>query len=244
MHVSIVIPAHNEANNIESFVTTFIDALPERLKSILLEIIIVENGSIDSTLTVCKQLHERYPTLVRVIPLGYPSYGEALKKGITSSKGTHLSVLECDLLDSAFVEGSVALFREGGTRFIVGSKRHPDSEDRRPLTRRLLTQILNCVLRLGLGYPGSDTRGLKSIETRLARQLCNLAVTDGEAVQTELVLIAWKLGVEIREIPISVSEERSTTFSVRKRLGKSLEMLRQLRSSIKGLEARVASYKG
>ena len=108
---------------------------------------------------------------MRVLSNERGSYGEAIKRGMMESEGTHLSILECDFLDAEFVAASVDLFEKEHARFIVASKRHPDSVDNRPLKRRILTLIFNRILNLFTGYPGTDTHGLKSIETTLAKQL-------------------------------------------------------------------------
>jgi hypothetical protein len=228
---SIVIPAHNEAANLGGFVEAFIDSVPPNLR--VGEIILVENGSRDATLTVCETLRRAHPTLIRVITIPIASYGEAIKAGIVASTGTHVSVLECDFLDPGFVSNCDRLFETTDARFVVASKRHPESIDERPLKRRVLTAAYNRLM-LGwcLGYPGSDTHGLKSIEGDCARRLCKMALTSGEVLQTELVLLAWRLGIGIWEVPIAIRERRTTPVSVTKRLPKILRTVVQLRRSL------------
>jgi glycosyltransferase involved in cell wall biosynthesis len=232
MEYSIVIPAHNEEENIESFVTTFIHRLPCNVEKVLAEIIIVENGSTDDTLDACRRLQEKFPKLIRTFSNDRGSYGKAVKRGILESRGTHLSILECDFLDADFVASSIDLFQANKARFIVASKRHPDSVDQRPLKRRILTKLFNCILNIFLGYPGTDTHGLKSIETKHAKQLCELAITTDEIFQTEIVLLAWRLGVKIEELPIYVCEVRPPPISMRKRFPIVVDAVRSLRRSL------------
>jgi glycosyltransferase involved in cell wall biosynthesis len=234
MQYSIVIPAHNESANINALVTRFIENLPGEVAGILKEIIIVENGSTDSTLEVCRLLEERFPNLVRITTITKGSYGEAIKVGMLECRGTHLSILECDFLDNAFVMKSIAMFRANQAELIVGSKRHRESSDRRPLKRRALTALYNLVfLRLFIGYPGTDTHGLKSIEANCASRLCRAAVTTDEVFQTEIVLLAWRLGMKIQEIPVQISETRSAPVSVLRRVPKVLDTVRELKRSLK-----------
>jgi glycosyltransferase involved in cell wall biosynthesis len=230
-HHSIVIPVHNEAANLQEFVTTFIGNLPSDVQ--VVEIILVENGSRDATLTVCEGLRRAWPETIRVISIQTASYGEAIKAGILASTGTHVSVLECDFLEPDFLSLCDRLFEGGQTAFVVASKRHPASIDARPFKRRLLTAGYNRVL-LGwcLGYPGSDTHGLKSIEGVCARRLCASTVTSGEVFQTELVLLAWRLGIRIHEVPIIIREKRTAPVSVMKRVPKVLNTIIQLRRSL------------
>jgi glycosyltransferase involved in cell wall biosynthesis len=226
----IVIPAHNEEQNLFAFVRAFLDKLPARIN--LVEVIIVENGSTDRTLDECYRLAAKCEC-VRVLSIERASYGAAIKHGLLNSRGTHVSVLECDCLDVDFVSDSVELFQSEDARFIVASKRHARSIDQRPLKRRILTAVYNEVLlRLFLGYPGTDTHGLKSIEVRCAKQLCELAVTSDEIFQTELVLLAWRLGVTIHERPLVIREVRRAPVAVFRRVPKVVDTIQQLKRSL------------
>ena len=233
MTYSIIIPAHNEGNTIGPFVTRFIKDLPKTVSDVLVEIILVENGSTDHTLSACNTLKDRYPDLIRVLSLERGSYGEAIKRGMVESRGTHLSILECDFLDADFIAKSIELFKAESHNFIVASKRHPDAVDDRPLKRRLLTLGFNLFLTAFFRYPGTDTHGLKSIQSELAKKLCALSVTTDEIFQTEIVLIAWKLGEKIRELPIRVKEERPVVVSISRRVPKVMNIVVALHKSLR-----------
>jgi glycosyltransferase involved in cell wall biosynthesis len=241
MEYSIVIPAHNEELNLECFVTSFIENLPQEI--VLAEIILVENGSTDQTLNACHRLQQRFPNQIRVLSIARASYGEAIKQGILQSRGTHLSILECDCLDANFVSDSIHLFETQQARFIVASKRHAESIDRRPFKRRLLTALYNQLLRRNFGYPGTDTHGLKSIETSCAKQLCEMAITSDEIFQTELVLLAWRLGVEIHERPIRIREIRTAPVTILSRVPSVLATIRELRRSLGRLPKKEAALR-
>jgi glycosyltransferase involved in cell wall biosynthesis len=230
MEYSIVIPAHNEALNLERFVTSFIRNLPQDI--VLTEIVLVENGSTDSTLQACYRLQQSFSKQIRVFSIARASYGEAIKLGMLQSRGTHLSILECDCLNADFVSDSIRLFQTQDTRFIVASKRHPESIDRRPLSRRLLTALYSYFLLRVFGYPGTDTHGLKSIEASCAKQLCELAITSDEVFQTEIVLLAWRLGIEIHERPIRIQETRQAPVAVFNRVPKVLDTVGELKRSL------------
>jgi hypothetical protein len=149
-----------------------------------------------------------------------------------SVRGSHLSILECDFLDVDFVSSSIEKFADSTVPLILASKRHPLSIDRRPIKRKALTFAFNVLLHLATGYPGTDTHGLKSLETRLAQRLCHAAITTDEVFQTEIVLLAWRWGVQIMELPIVVEEKRQAPVSIRRRLPKVLRTFAQLRHSL------------
>lgn len=242
MEYSIVIPVHNEASNLESFVTPFIQNLPPSV--LLTEILLVENGSTDGTLQACHRLQQAFPNEIRVLSIVRASYGEAIKQGMLQCRGTHLSILECDCLNTDFVTDSIELFKSQKVQFIVASKRHPQSIDGRPLRRRVLTALYNhFFLHIILGYPGTDTHGLKSIDTNCAKQLCGLAITSDEVFQTEIVLLAWRLGIRIHERPIRIRETRQAPIAVLKRVPKVLDTVRQLKRSLSRFPGRGKSLR-
>ncbi len=244
MRYSIIIPAHNEAPNIERLVSGFIESLPAEISEVLEEILIVENGSTDGTLDACRRVQSRFPGLLRIHSISRGSYGEAIKTGMLESRGTHLSILECDLLSAAFVSRSIALFHSQKADVIVGSKRHPESSDRRPLKRRVLTALYNYfLLRCLVGYPGTDTHGLKSMDAACARKLCDAAITTDEIFQTEIVLLAWRLGFAIAEIPVTIAEMRSSPVTVLRRVPKVLNTVRELRHSLDRFPAQTRPYR-
>ena len=45
---------------------------------------------------------------------------------------------------------------------IVGSKRAEGADDRRPMKRRFATWVLNTLLKIFLGFKGTDTHGVKA----------------------------------------------------------------------------------
>ena len=240
MKYSVVIPAHNEGDHLANMVDSFIAHLPQDVSVVLGEVIVVENGSTDRTEEVAQDLERRYPGLVRALSIPKGSYGEAIRFGIQRAVGTHVSVLECDVLDARFVGESIRLFQAQRADFVVASKQHPRSVDRRPRKRRLMTRGFNFLLNRMIGYPGTDTHGLKSIEGDLARRLCSLAVCGDEVLQTELVLLAWRLGHRVVEVPIEIAEVRATPVRILRRVPKVLPIVWQLRRSLSRFPPRPA----
>ena len=95
----------------------------------------------------------------------------------------------------------------------------------------MLTWGFNRILNWVVGYPGTDTHGLKSIETALAKRLCGLAQTTDELLQTEIVIVADRLGYKIGELPISIEERRPTPVAIARRVPKVIKMVSALRKS-------------
>jgi glycosyltransferase involved in cell wall biosynthesis len=232
MH-SITIPVHNESDHLENSISHFISELRVRAPDLSFEILIVENGSIDNTLEVCQRLESKYPDRVNALSIPRGSYGEAIKHGILNSQGRYVTILECDLLSVDYLLHSREILENTNASFSVASKQHPDSVDDRPYKRRLLTTCFNYLLNFLVGYPGKDTHGLKTIDKVLAQKLADLSITTDEILQTEIVLIAWRLGYLIAELPVNIMESRPTPVPILKRLPMVMNAVLELRRSLR-----------
>jgi len=229
---SAVVPVHQEAGTLESFVEDFLRLMKqEGFETRCREVFLIENGSSDGTKAACARLAAAHP-VVKTLSIGERSYGEALRQGILRVSGKYLVILECDFLDFGFVKQALKYLDEDTADFILSSKNCGRVGLSRPFTRRVLTSGFNGLLKKMSGYPGSDTRGLKAGTAELFRELTGLAQTGGEIFQTELVLLAWKTGRRIREIPLPVPEKRRTRFGVIPRSFSMLPALYSLRKSL------------
>lgn len=221
--VSIVIPIHNEAEILEDVVPTLIDELGT-LGNLNYEIVLCENGSWDGTLDIVGQLKESYPQ-VRVEILNRPSYGKALRKGLLSANGKYIVVFNTDLIDVRFVKVSMAVFDGYDFDIIVGSKVMHGAKDHRPLMRRIITRNFNRLLRVVFGFRGTDTHGIKILDRKKIMPVLGKCKTDDEIFDTELLIRAQKEGLRIFELPAIVEEKRLSTYSLLKRVPKTLKDL-------------------
>ncbi len=231
VNCSIVVPVHNEAENLKNLFMQFWDNLGD-VREKIAEIHLMENGSNDNTLLVCKELEKKFPGTVIAQKVPFPSYGEAIKQGIMSSSSEAVCILECDVMDISFVSSSLAIIEEGQADFVVASKRHPESHDLRPFKRRMLTYLFNQWLKMFFKFSGSDTHGLKTIRTVIAKSICSVSITGGEVFQTEIVLLAHRMGFKVTEIPIRLAETRNTKVAVYRRLPKVMNIITELKRSL------------
>lgn len=228
---SIVVPVHNEADNLEELFLQFWNKLGD-LREKIAEIHLMENGSNDDTLIVCKKLEKSFPNVVVAQKIPFPSYGEAIKLGIMSASGEVVCILECDAMDISFISSSLKIIEENRADFVVASKRHPKSLDLRPFRRRVLTYLFNQWLKVFFNFPGTDTHGLKTIRTVIAKSICSVSITGGEVFQTEIVLLAHRMGYKVAEIPIRLAETRNTKVSLYRRLPKVMNIIKELKQSL------------
>jgi glycosyltransferase involved in cell wall biosynthesis len=228
--ISIVIPVHNEAGNIEDLINKFIDDLG--VENIVYEILLVENGSVDGTAYKVKLLVEKYSGLVKFHQIEIPSYGEAIKFGMRNSVYDIIFIFELDFLKVDFIRKSIDKIQNNHADIVVGSKLHPESNDTRSFKRRTLTFLFNKFLKFYFNFNGTDTHGLKAFKKDAFYRLDRYTITTDEIYQTELILLASKLNLLICEVPVEISEIRSPSVSILKRVPKVINIISQLKKSL------------
>ncbi len=212
--LSVVIPIFNE----EAILDTAARALHQRLQTrgYSFEILLAENGSTDSTRLIAAALESELPE-VRVLEIGEPNYGRALRCGIEAASGKYVICDEIDLGDVDFYDRAVALL-ETGADMVVGSKRHPHSNDARPWLRRQGTAVMNSLLRFALDFRGTDTHGLKAFRRERLLPVVASCIVEQNLFASELVIRAGRVGLDVREIPLHLREIRPPSVGLMRRV--------------------------
>lgn len=213
--ISIVIPVYNEEAILQAAVKDLIDRLD--LQGLSYEIVLAENGSSDRTVELAEELEARFKQ-VRHFSLGEPNYGKALKRGILEAKGTLVICDEIDLCDTDFYDRALPLLRSGEADLVVGSKVMKGASDERPAGRHLATLVINGMLRVSLGFKGTDTHGLKALRRSSLVGVVNRCVVDRDLFASEMVIRAERDGVSVREIPVRVLEKRAPSIHLFRRV--------------------------
>jgi glycosyltransferase involved in cell wall biosynthesis len=229
--VSIVIPVYNE----EAILEGAISEMRGRLLALgwRYEIILAENGSKDRTLQIGSELHQRWPE-VRVISTGEPNYGRALRQGILESKGELVLCDEIDLCDVDFHERALALLQANTADLVVGSKLAGGARDERPFVRHAGTLLYTQLLRMLLGFRGTDTHGPKAFRRALLLPVVEACVIDKDVFASELVIRASRAQLRLIEIPILVAEKRPPSINLLRRVPNVLKNLYKLTRAIRG----------
>ena len=157
--LSIVVPVYNEEGIVASACLELMAALDARGWNY--ELLLTENGSRDRTVAILEELARAHPRL-RHLHSPEPNYGQALRRGILEARGRFVVADEIDLCDPGFYDRALPILARGEADMVVGSKRAAGSVDGRPAFRRLATWVHNTVLRIVLGFRGTDTHGVKA----------------------------------------------------------------------------------
>jgi glycosyltransferase involved in cell wall biosynthesis len=243
--ISIVIPIYNE----EAILHAAVVDLRERLKTVFpapaaaesggysYEIILAENGSKDRTIEIGKELAAKYddPNDGRVVllSLGEPNYGKAMKQGILQSRGELVICDEIDLCDADFHKRAVEILETGEADLVIGSKLLAGAEDDRPLFRHAASMAYSGMLRLILGFRGTDTHGLKAFRRVALLDTVRACLVDKDVFASEFVIRADRGGVRIKEIPVRVMEKRPPSINLFKRVPNVLKSIAKLTYAIR-----------
>ena len=229
-HVSIVIPVYNE----EGILRGSVLELEEKLGRFgwSYELLLCENGSRDRTIEIGKELEADHDN-VRMLSVGQPNYGLAMRQGILEARGRYVICDEIDLLDTEFYARAMALLERSDTDLVVGSKAMVGSNDQRPLFRRAATRVYNGMLRAVCHYPGTDTHGLKAFRREALLDTARRCILDRDVFASEFVIRAHREGKKVVEIPFAVREKRPPSIRLMKRVPHVLRSVARLAVSVR-----------
>jgi glycosyltransferase involved in cell wall biosynthesis len=229
--VSFVIPVYNEESILEESVTALCGALREL--GWRFEIILAENGSRDATPELGAALGERFPE-VAMLRHPEPNYGGALRAGILRARGRFVVCEEIDLCDVDFHVRALEILRRGGVDMVVGSKAMRGADDTRPIGRRIATRVYNGMLRVAVGFRGTDTHGLKAFVRETVTPVVRECVVEHDVFASELVVRAHRRGLQVLEIPVDVREKRAPSIGLVRRVPKVIRHVARLMVAIHG----------
>jgi glycosyltransferase involved in cell wall biosynthesis len=224
---SVVIPVHNEAD----YVPGALAELFEELSTVPvdIEVLVVENGSDDDTVSEIKALISRYPGLSWV-SLPTPDYGAAMREGFLATNGDWAVNFDIDYFSGDFL--STVLHVGSGADIVLASKRAVGADDRRSPFRRFATWTFNQILQFGLGSEVSDTHGMKAVRRSVVSDVVPRVKSTQDLFDTELVVRAERAGYRIIEVPAVCEEKREAKTSLMTRVPRTLRGIAEIRRNL------------
>lgn len=207
--LSVVIPVYNEEGRIKNIID--VDRALRKL-SCSAEIVLVNDGSIDETMSILKK-----------IPLGKSlriiSYrqnrgkGHAVKRGMLAARGHYRLFMDIDLstppreiprfLKKIEKDGDIII----GSRKIKGAK----VTDHQSFVRESLGKFFTFLSRKLLGVNVSDfTCGFKMFTDSASREIFRRSIIPRWGFDSEILFIAVKKGFRIKELPVEWKNSRLT----------------------------------
>lgn len=231
MRFSLVIPCYNEAANLP--------LLLERCKEVVklpdVEVVLVDNGSIDSTPDVLTEFLPRYPGCRSVRVEVNQGYGFGILSGLKASKGEILGWTHADMqTDPQDAVRGLALFERHGSQIFVKGRRYG-----RPAADVFFTVGMSAFETLLLGKPMWDINAQPTMFSRGFFQTWENAPHDF-ALDLYAYYQARQAGLEIHRFPVrfgerahGVSHWNVNWAAKRKFIRRTVDFSLQLRKSIK-----------
>lgn len=191
LELSVVIPAMNEAQNLDQLLPGLMEALAKL--GVSHEVLVVDADSPDSTRAVVEQAGATY------ICETARGYGAAILRGVRDARGRHVLTMDADQSHPARFVADLWAARDRA-EVVIASRYVPGGRADQPAGRLLLSQVLNTFFRAGLSVPVRDlSSGFrlyhKSIFRKMALRYSNFVVL------VEILLQAMKRGHRLAEVP-------------------------------------------
>ena len=215
LHLSVVVPAYNEQDRLPASLEQ-IDA-HLRTHGIEAEILVVDDGSSDRTAEVAGEFL-REPR-GRVVSLAENrGKGAAVRRGVFEAQGRWVLMTDADL--SAPIEEHLKLAataRDDDADIVIASRGLKDSriEIRQAWVRETMGKTFNVLIRGMTGLSFRDTQcGFKLMDRKRVLPLFEKMVIDRFAFDIELLYLAVRYGLTVREIPVVWRNEPDSRVSM------------------------------
>jgi dolichyl-phosphate beta-glucosyltransferase len=200
--VSIVVPAYNEAGRIGGSlrrIAEYADA-----KGVSVEIIVVDDGSTDTTAEVVERFAARDR---RVRLVGNPTNlgkGGAVRRGVKASAGEWVLFSDADLSTPIEEMEKLVPWLESNDLVIASrSARGAEVVVHQPRYRELMGRAFNLAVRALLVRGMIDTQcGFKLMTRRAADLIFARQRIDSFSFDVEMIVIAKRLGMSVKEVPV------------------------------------------
>jgi len=200
--VDIVVPVYNEVAQIESSVRALYDFV-NREFPLTARITIADNASTDGTWDRAVALANSLVG-VRALHLDQKGRGRALRAAWSASDAAVVAYLDVDLstgLDALLP--LVAPLVSGHSDVAIGTRLAPGSRVVRGPVRELISRGYNSLLHLTLRGRFSDAQcGFKALRRDVALRLLPLVRDEEWFFDTELLVLAQRVGLRIHEVPV------------------------------------------
>jgi len=214
--LSIVIPAFNEEQRLPKTldrVVAYLQTKPDRA-----EVIVVDDGSTDTTARVVCDYSQRYAALRLVTNGGNKGKGFSVRHGMLEARGDVALFSDADL--STPIEEAdklLAAVRDQGYDAAIGSRAVDRSliEVHQSAIREQAGIFFNRVVRWIMGIDFSDTQcGFKAFRRERSRIIFEQQRIERFGFDPEILFLAKRNGLRVAEIPVRWSHDSATKVNV------------------------------
>lgn len=212
MKISLIVPCYNEESNIQKGVLDKIGNFTENDDSFV-EVIIVDDGSSDSSKRVIKTKYLKIYPKFRLIENSHQGKAFAVMTGIKRAKGDWVLFSDIDLATPLEESEKLISAAKSGADIAIGSR--SKARQGAPILRKILAFLAIIVRSFIIGIKGiKDTQcGFKLFNKEVADHVINNLLVfhekrsvEGSSVSAafdmEFLFLAQKMNYKIKEIPV------------------------------------------
>jgi dolichyl-phosphate beta-glucosyltransferase len=225
---SVIIPCYNEAARIGDTIRATLGYLAAESPDA--ELIVVNDGSTDPTSTIVREALAGAKIKTQFLE-NFPNRGKgaAVRTGLLAATKPVGLFFDADLSTPlSEIPKVIEPIASGDVDLVFGSR----ALDRgligvhQPWRREQAGRVFNFIVRIATGMPFWDTQcGFKAFRLDVCRPILEKAHTIGFAFDVELLFLAYRAGLRLREVPVRWNHSEGSKVRV---IHDSLAMLREV----------------
>ena len=208
MKLSVIIPVYNSAAFISETFRELVDYLEKQGEEY--ELLFVDDGSRDKTGSILEELAGRNPRASLIRNGTNRGKGYTVRAGMKQAQGDFLVFTDADLAYPPTEIGKIVNTLREGADLAIATRVAPASRFIMSpeffgylYTRHLGSRLFNRLVRKVLGLSIHDTQaGLKGFSRKAKEIIFSRQTLEGFTFDVELIYIAKKYGLAVREVPV------------------------------------------
>lgn len=237
IHLSVIIPAYNEEMNISGTLVEVGEYL--KGKDFVSEVIVVDDGSEDATIQKAQEFSREIDNFRLIESKPNRGKGYVLRKGMLEANGKYLMYMDADNSTSIKELDKFLPLLEEGYDVVIGSRRLKESRVTVPESalRIFMGNAYILISKIMLGARVSDFNcGFKAYRKEAAKRIFTLQKMDDWSYDTELIFLIFKMGMKIKEEPVTwAHKDTSKVKPLKAGIDSFLSLIKIKVNSIKGV---------
>lgn len=231
--ILITLPAYNEEKIIGQNANTLKNFCNDNLNNYDWEIVIADNGSIDKTAEIAKQLEKESGGKIIYKPISAKGKGLAIRESWQSFGADIYVFMDADLSTGLSALPALIKTVEEESDVAIGSRIAKGAVAIRSLKRKIISRIFSLIVRFKFRLKINDYPcGFKAVNKKIIKEILPQIKNNAWFFDTELVIRTAKKGFKIKEIPVRWEDkDESVGRESKANLGKIIkEYLRELKT--------------
>ncbi|UCF91414.1 MAG: glycosyltransferase [Desulfobacterales bacterium] len=215
-YLSVIIPAYAEGELLGRMLSEIEDHLGR--KDFRYEILVIVDGSPNNTGELAKSYVNRVKNLLVIDNAINHGKGYAVRQGLLQARGSYRLYTDAD--GSTSIEHADGFLQEcrKGFDVVIASRDIEGAviEIHQPKYRELMGNMGNLLIRATLGlwnYPDTQC-GFKMLSQSAAREIAFRMVLDRFGFDFELIILAHKLGLKVKQMPVRWRNQENSSVTL------------------------------